>query len=108
MLGIQTNLGFVYIGNQSLNKLLYCMYIVYIIQTINSPQFGKELASECKSASDLFPGTLFSSDDNLKKKNFIDGGSSVLIYFLGLSFFPHNLELAFRVLMATLCGPQWV
>lgn len=83
------------------------MYIVYIIQTINSPQVGKELASECKSASDLFPSTLFSSDDNLKK-NFIDGGSSVLIYFLVLSVFPHNLELGFRVLMATLCGPQWV
>lgn len=43
-------LGVCLYGNQSLNKLLYCMYIVYIIQTINSPQFGKELASECKSA----------------------------------------------------------
>lgn len=33
---------------------------------------------------------------------------SVCIYFLVLSVFPHSLKLAFRVLMATLCGPQWV
>ena len=47
------------------DKLGVCLYWQSVPeQNINSPQFEKELASECESASDLFPSTLFSSDDN--------------------------------------------